>query len=247
MKLRKSFFVIAAVVIVVAAAGAAYAYRGALFVKKPGGVETEQAKVPELPAEPENADDQLKGMYAAALAARETRVKDPTYINYMKEGLEWKTVGDFATSKKNAYYVYAAYVYDEAGEKYPEEWVPWLNVGNMFKLVGEFGRAEQAYKKAAEGGPARYEPLEALVQMLIERGAKPTPEIIAYFNERFPKLTVEPVVFVMPYAQYLLDNGEYEEGLTVVRVAADTFPAEKRLRDEYEDLKKYLENEGLVK
>ena len=200
---------------------------------------------PGLPYEPLGADEQVKGMYATALKVHEERVQEPTYAKYLAEGLEWKTVGDFAVADKNTYYTYAAFVYQEAAQQKPTEWVPWFNMGNMFSLSGEWERAEQAYKKAAELAPDRYEPLLGLLDALQASKRVPTRDIITYFNQQFPKLKSDQGTFVLHYARYLLENSENKDALSVLKVAAQMFPGDTRLQKEYEAVGKELKRLGL--
>lgn len=233
-----SLLVVAAV-----AAGAAYYYRAPLaaWLGLPGET-SDAAKVPDVPKAPKDADAQLEGMYEAALKAHADRLAKPDEIrSYMSEGLEWKTVGDFAKTDRNLYYEYAAFVYTEAANKFPTEWVPWLNVGNMFMMLGSYGRAEQAFKKAVEIDSTRYEPLFALLDMISNFSVAPNDEIKTYFRTQLPKVGNQRTEMIISYVRYILGFGANDEALEIMRLAtAEWDPKDARLKAEYADLKKAL-------
>lgn len=208
-------------------------------------VTTADAKAPPLPAEPKDADDNVKKLYADANAKHEARVKDPNYVAYMAEGLEWKSIGDYAKTDRNVYYTYAAYVYAEAGKKFPEQWVPWLNVGNMFNLIGEYARAEQAYKKAILIDPTRNEAFSALVDMLFYGRVKPTDDIVKYLNAAFAGITQDQPFAAFTYAKYLLTYQKNAEALAVFTLAHKNVPGDDRLPKEIEALQKVMRGESI--
>lgn len=206
-----------------------------------------KAKAPELPAEPRGSDEQLKEMYRKAVTARQERLEKETYVAYMTEALEWKSVGDFAPNdQKNVYYSYAIYIYTSAGEKFKEEWVPWLNVGNVFQLMSDGVRAEQAYKKAADADPSQAEPYVALLEMFSARGILPTDDMKVYFKSGLDKVSVDPGRLVIIYARYLLDSRDYRDALEIMKWAATKMPGDSRVQAEYRDLKAFFEKNPII-
>lgn len=246
MKPDKKQLIIGAAVLLVIAGGTAYLNRDRLLATSvPGsavpGTNEIDIPVPELPSEPKDADERVKGMYAAALKAHGERLQKPDDLrSYYSEGLEWKTVGEFATSDKNVYYTYAAFVYAEAAKKFPNEWVPYFNVGNMFRALGEFGRAEIAYKKSAEIAPNRVEHYGALIEIMTASRVKPNDDIKAYFRERVPQAVFDPRYLVLTYARYLLEQGENDEALAILREAVERLPGDEQIKAEYEDVRRAL-------
>ena len=199
---------------------------------------TSQA-APALPSEPKDADAATKTNYAKAIAARDTRLKDPTYINFLKEGIAWKTTADYTKSDKNVFYTYAAYVYTQAGGAFPKEWVPWFNTGNMFLSIADYNRAETSYKKAIELAPAQYDPLSALLDILRARSAQPNRQVMDYFKDRLPLIGSNQSPLTIGYCQYLLEYNELNECLAVLKsiIAINPTP---QLQSEYADLQKFV-------
>lgn len=246
MQPDKKQLIIGAAVLLVIVGGIGYLNREKLLVLLPPGASGEQKQdieipVPELPAEPKDADEQVKGMYAASLKAHEERLQKPDDLrSYYSEGLEWKTVAEFATTDKTVYHTYAAFVYAEAAKKFPNEWVPYFNVGNMFRAMGEFGRAEIAYKKSAEIAPNRVEHYGALIEIMTASRVKPNDDIKAYFRERIPQAVFDPRYLVLTYARYLLEQGENDEALAILREAVERLPGDEQIKAEYEDVRRAL-------
>lgn len=236
---KKIGLLIAAILLVGGVAG--YGYVEHSWFRNVG----EFAAEPRLPRKPSDANDELKEMYAAAITAHEARLADATYVKFLEEGLAWKTVGEFAkTEEKRTYFVYASYVYGKASEAFPTEWVPFMNIGNLFTQMGEYGRAEQAYKKAAEIAPERGEVLIAMVEMLQAAKGVPTAEFIEYMATRLPGLQFDGGQFVLIYAKYLLDAGYNKETLAALRAGTEAFKADARIATEYAAVKAELAKRG---
>jgi tetratricopeptide (TPR) repeat protein len=220
---------------------AVYGFAEYSWFRNAGDVSAE----PRLPEKPFDASDELKEYYGAAIAAHEAREADPTYVRFLEEGLAWKTVGEFAAdTEKRTYLGYSAFVYGKAAEAFPTEWVPYLNVGNLFTQMGEFGRAEQAYKKAAEIAPERGEVLIAMMEMLQAAKGTPTPDLLEYMQARLPGLQFDGGQFVLLYADFLLKAGFNAEALAALRVGAETFVGDTRVAAEYKAVRAELEKRG---
>lgn len=220
--------------------GVYYGYSQSWF-----GDKVEVGEELQVPRKPSDANDELKVMYATAVVSHEARMKDSSFVNYLREGLDWKTVGEFARKdEQRAYFVYSAYVYTKAADQYPDKQVALVNAGNIFVQLGEFGRAEQAYKKAAEIDPKYADPLLALLEAMQTLKAPPSKELLSYFRERYPKLEHDGGQFVYMYARYLLTVGENAEALDVLKTGAGLFKDDKRLPVEYAEVKKELEKRG---
>jgi tetratricopeptide (TPR) repeat protein len=207
----------------------------------PKATDTVADQEPSLPTIPPNADDQIKGMYKEATDAREARLADGSYKHFLEEGLAWKTLGDFAPSGRNVYYTYAAFIYSKAGEKFPKDWVPYYNVGNMFALIGQQARAESAYKKAIEIDPTSPFAYQSLIDMLTVVNAWPSPDILTFFRAHLFSLKSDQRAVVIGYARYLLQNGMNREAVAILEQADKTYHDEA-IAAELKELHQYFKD-----
>ena len=205
---------------------------------------------PKLPKLAKDASEDLKKLYDEAREKQKKRLNDSeNYDLYLSEGLAWKSLGEYAPTgeEKRGYLQYAIFVYTQAGTKFDKEWVPWLNIGNLFKSLGDYQRAASAYQKSVETDPTQHDHYRAIVEMFKDLDIKPAPALISFLNRNFTKMKVDMTSFVILYAQYLLEHQMYEDALQIVRVGRDLNPFDQRLKLEYDDLEKELKKQGLIK
>jgi tetratricopeptide (TPR) repeat protein len=205
---------------------------------------------PKLPKLAKDATEDQKKLFDEAREKQKKRLNDPeNYDLYLSEGLAWKSLGEYAVKAedKRAFFEYAIFVYTQAGTKFDKEWIPWLNIGNLFRSLGDYQRAASAYQKSVETDPTQHDHYRAIVEMFKDLNISPSQSMMSFLNSNFTKMKVDMTSFVLLYAQYLLEHGMYQDALMIVRVGRDLNPFDQRLKLEYDDLEKELKKQGLIK
>jgi len=125
--------------------------------------------------------------------------------------LDWKTLGGITGEAK--YYERSVALYDEiAGILGHKSYVPYLNAGNVYRLLKKFDIADARYAQAktiAPGEPAIY---LAIAEMYRYELLKPSEEVLAVYREAMGRLT-EVENILIAYASYLRDLGRTQEAI----------------------------------
>lgn len=95
-----------------------------------------------------------------------------------------------------------------------KSYLPYLNAGNVYRAMGEYGKAEARYRIAitlSPGEPANY---IALVELYRYYEKKSEEEVIKVFDEALSRL-VESDPILVAYAGYLRDTGRTDAAISL--------------------------------
>ncbi len=125
--------------------------------------------------------------------------------------LEWKTLGSLTNEKK--YYARAVRMYEEIIEILGHKsYLPYVNAGNVYRVLGEFDQAEKRYTEAKVISPGEPTIYLAIAEMYRFDLHKPSEEVLAVYREALGRLTeVEQVLIA--YGSYLQELGRIEEAI----------------------------------
>lgn len=167
---------------------------------------------------------------------KEQASQEEAYSEYLSEGLKYKSEGD--AGNKDAYYK-SIEAYQKATDVSDGKvWIPFLNLGNVYVLVGDFENAEKSYDKALEIAPDSAIYL-AKIQLYRYDLKKSEDEIIDIYKEALSK-SADNLDLTIKYAAYLRDIGQDEESLKYWKVVSEKFPTDQRYKDEIADLEKKI-------
>lgn len=156
------------------------------------------------------------------------------YEQYLQDASPLIFAGDNGDRKS---YIKAIELYEKAAAIGNNNvWVPFLNIGNIYKKMGEYDKAEAAYNKALEiskyGSETVYLQKIDLYQYYLK---KSNEEIIKIYEESL-KTLVENGNVVVKYASFLRDIGENEKALAYYKILLDRFPDNELYKEEIANL-----------
>jgi len=163
-----------------------------------------------------------------------TEEQTKQYNDVLTQALKYKSEGDQGNT---ASYQKALELYAQAAQiGQGRVWVPYLDLGNVYRAVKNFSLAEAAYN---EGLKITSEALiyQAKIELYQYDLKKSPAEVIALYEDAIDK-TVENVNLFIGYGYYLEQNGYFKEALTVFEQLVSKYPDKKDFQQEVADLKK---------
>lgn len=162
--------------------------------------------------------------------------QEEEYFGFINEGLKFKSEGD-AGNKDSYYKSIEAYqkASDVAGGKV---WIPYLNLGNVYRLVADFENAEKSYDKALEI-TTEGTVYKAKIDMYRYELKKSEEEMIVIYEDAIENV-VDNADLMKNYAAYLRDIERYADSLKYWKLISDKFPAEQMYKDEVSELEARL-------
>ena len=143
--------------------------------------------------------------------------QEAEYFEFINEGLKYKSEGD--AGNKDSYYK-SIEAYQKASDVAEGKvWIPYLNLGNVYRLVSDYENAEKSYDKAldivSEGTVYK-----AKIDMYRYELKKSEDEMIIIYEEAIEQV-VDNIDLVKNYAAYLRDIGKYSESLEYWKIIAN--------------------------
>ena len=162
--------------------------------------------------------------------------QEAEYFEFINEGLKFKSEGD-AGDKDSYYKSIEAYqkASDVAGGKV---WIPYLNLGNVYRLVSDFDNDEKSYDKGIEIAPEGII-YKAKIDMYRYELKKSEEEVIVLYDEAIEKV-VDNTDLVKNYAVYLCNIERYADSLEYWKIISEKFPDEQMYRNEIAELEALL-------
>jgi tetratricopeptide (TPR) repeat protein len=151
-----------------------------------------------------------------------------SYDGYISEGLKYKSEGD--AGNKNSYYKAIENFKKAAEVSQGKVWVPYLNLGNTYRLVGNYDEADNAYFKALKIAPDSTIYLAEL-QMYQSDLKRSEPEMKAAYEEALSR-TGDNIDIMTHYASYLSDNADYADSLKYWKKISEKYPDQQMYKDE---------------
>ncbi len=170
--------------------------------------------------EPKNPDEEIK--------FTDEEVKQ--YEQYLLDASPLILAGDNGDRES---YLKAIELYEKAAAIGNNNvWVPFLNIGNVYKKMGEYDKAEEAYNKALEiskyGSETVYLQKIDLYQYYLK---KSNEDVIKIYEEALSTL-VENGNIVVRYSGFLRDIGENEKALEYYKILLERFPENELYKEE---------------
>ncbi|QQS60683.1 tetratricopeptide repeat protein [Candidatus Falkowbacteria bacterium] len=152
------------------------------------------------------------------------------YEQYLKDASPLILAGDNGNKES---YLKAIELYEKAAAIGNNNvWIPFLNIGNIYKKMGEYDKAEEAYNKALEiskyGSETVYLQKIDLYQYYLK---KSNEDVIKIYEEALSTL-VENGNIVVRYSGFLRDIGENEKALEYYKILLDRFPENELYKEE---------------
>ena len=158
------------------------------------------------------------------------------YFEYINEGLKYKSEGD--AGNKDSYYK-SIEAYQKASDiAEGKVWIPYLNLGNVYRLVADFKNAEKSYDKALEIAPEGTV-YKAKIDMYRYELKKSEDEMIVIYEDAIEKV-VDNVDLMKNYAAYLHDIERYSDSLKYWKIISEKFPDNQMYKDEIKELEDKL-------
>ena len=162
--------------------------------------------------------------------------QEAKYFEYINEGLKYKSEGD--VGNKDSYYK-SIEAYQKASDiAEGKVWIPYLNLGNVYRLVADFKNAEKSYDKALEIAPEGTV-YKAKIDMYRYELKKSEDEMIVIYEDAIEKV-VDNVDLMKNYAAYLRDIERYSDSLKYWKMISEKFPDNQMYKDEIKELEDKL-------
>lgn len=158
--------------------------------------------------------------------------EDPKYLADMTLANQYKSDG--AQGDKEAYQkaidLYKSIIIYTDGKI----WLPYLNMGNVYKALGDYKSADQAYDDGIKiAGDSML--WIAKIELYQDYIKKPFTEVKKVYDESL-KSTIENTTIYINYASYLDDNKEYEDALAIYKVLYERYPNNQGYKEKIEEL-----------
>ena len=162
--------------------------------------------------------------------------QEAKYFEYINEGLKYKSEGD--AGNKDSYYK-SIESYQKASDiAEGKVWIPYLNLGNVYRLVSDYENAEKSYDKALEIAPEGTI-YKAKIDMYRYELKKSEDEMIVIYEDAIEKV-VDNVDLMKNYAAYLRDIERYSDSLKYWKMISEKFPDNQMYKDEIKELEDKL-------
>jgi len=166
------------------------------------------------------------------LPSAQTDREDPKYLADMTLANQYKSEG--AQGDKQAYQkaidLYKAIIVDTEGKI----WLPYLNMGNVYKALGDYASAEVAYDGGLKiaGDSVLW---MAKIELYQDYMKKPFTEVQKVYDDSL-KSTIENTNIYLNYASFLAAHGSYKDALAIYKVLLERYPDNQGYKDRIKEL-----------
>jgi len=178
-------------------------------------------------------------------SAEKIKVDSDNYDLYIEAGLRWKGLGDLlapTTQKEEAkiFYQKAIKIYEKAIEvSEGKAWIPYLNLGNVSRTIGDYSKAETAYRDAIKLSPGEAM-LWIVLADLYRYDLKKSQEEVKDIYKEGLKVVVFNVNLLQEFAGYLRDIGQLADALELYKQLAEKYPDNQALKNQIIELESQL-------
>ena len=199
-----------------------------------GGQDFKEGQDKALSDEYKNAEETIKN----ETEAKKFSEKSQAYENLLKEFLRYKGEGDMGN--RDSYYKAIDILNQAISLSEGKVWIPYLNLGNLYKILGDYEQADANYNKALEisnGDSIVY----AQKIELYELYAKKSPtEIREVYKKALTTLNGGNSNIMISYANWARDNGYLEDAYNAFTNLSKAFPNNKTYPEEAAKVKLLL-------
>ncbi len=157
----------------------------------------------------------------------------PCFSEYLQLGMNYEAKGEL----KNAINAYT-----KASEISPTDYIPYSNIGSIYKGQKDFVRAEQAFKKALTLDPQAVSVYTKMYDMYWHDQKKYPHEIMPFLEDAIKK-TNNDFTIVQLYATYLYEVNDLETALPLWESFVTAFPDNASYKQRVEEIKKRIADE----
>jgi len=156
--------------------------------------------------------EQMKDDYGMAMKAEADILKNPADLNaYLRAGFSWKVLGE--STGQEIFIDRSLSVYENAIKQFEMQYyMPYVNVGNIYKMRGDFEKTEEMYLKAMEIAPGEPDLYIRLVELYKYDLNKSEEKILSVYDEGFSK-TVNALPLAVSKAAYFKFIGKNDEAI----------------------------------
>lgn len=160
------------------------------------------------------------------------------YDQYMKDASAFILAGD--KGDKDSYRK-AIDLYEKAAAVGSDNvWVPFLNIGNLYRKLGEFDKSETAYNKALEISKNGTDEIYFQKIDLYRYDLKKSNEEVGKLYEEALDKVVYNANVILRYATFLRDTGQFEKALSYYETLVKNYPDNQAYKDEVAAIKAKL-------
>jgi len=177
-------------------------------------------------------------------------VLDRIRENYEKaqEKLE-KNPYDYEANMQKAAALYALkeygkaeIIYKKLSELYPDKYLPFKSLGDVYTQEKRYKEAEAYYLKAIEKNPYNPQNYESLADIYRYHLKGDRLKIEKFYQNGIKKLGNNRFPLVQSYASYLEDIGETEKALEQWKILAEEFPSNQSIKEKVRELESEVKN-----
>lgn len=163
------------------------------------------------------------GKVSEVVQKPQKKISEEEYSRLLTEALRYKGLGD--QGDKSAYKKAIEY-YQKASDLSDNTlFIPVLNIGNIYKLMGDYKKADEYYNRALKIAP---DSMIFMAQIeLHELYLKSPVPVIQKLYDTAIKTSVENTNLYLQYASFLKKNGYYEDALNIYRELVKRYPDNK--------------------
>jgi O-antigen ligase/Tfp pilus assembly protein PilF len=191
---------------------------------------------------------QSEGVLAQSYKEAEEAIKTDTeqkklsatndeYLALLKEGLRLKGEGDMGN--RDAYYKAIEIFKKATALSDSKTWIPFLNIGNLYKILGDYEQADVNYNQALQISGGDVIPYLAKIELYQLYIKKPPAEIMDLYQKALKTVTDNGNLMI-GYANFCRDNGYLEDALKAFKSLSESFPDNKTYLEEIAKLKAQL-------
>ncbi|MFA5163156.1 MAG: hypothetical protein WC441_01350 [Patescibacteria group bacterium] len=154
-----------------------------------------------------------------------------SYNNYLVEGLKYKASGD--AGNKDDYYQAINSFQKAVDLTNGQYWVPVVNIANIYKTLGEYGKSEVYYNNALKiSNYSESSIYISKIDLYKNYLKKDNNSIISLYDEAVDNVVIDQMVVIADYASFLKSISKYRESLDYYRILSKSYPNNSRYRDE---------------
>jgi tetratricopeptide (TPR) repeat protein len=179
----------------------------------------------------EISDDTPEGRELLAKREKATEL----YSLYLTEALQYKAEGDAGNQDS---YLKAIDFFERADRVSEYKfWIPLLNIGNVYKVIGDYEKANNYYDRALEiTNNSEYNIYLAKIDLYLYHLEKSEVEMKSLYEEAIKNLAENAPIYTK-YAAYLREIGDYDNALAYYQILSEKYPDNQGYKDRINELK----------
>lgn len=154
------------------------------------------------------------------------------YVQALHDALQYKSQGDAGDSKA---YQKAIDEYKKA-RRYNDTWLPYLNMGNAYRLMKDTKNAEWAYTEGMRKAPGEASLYLQIIEMYRYEMDKPEEVIVKSYEKALTNVPGNPDLR-SSFGSYLRDRGRISDAINQFEMLVKDYPENESYTQELQSLK----------